>query len=59
MAKSINKCHECNIYSIKDSCPNCNNKISEEKPGKFSVEDKYGEYRRKAKKEILKEKNLY
>lgn len=57
MAKTINKCHKCNLYSMKDSCPECGIQIHEEKPAKYSVEDKHGEYRRKAKKQLMNQSN--
>ena len=36
----------------------CGETTSEKKPAKWSPEDKYGSYRREAKKEQLKEKGL-
>ena len=49
--KHILFCAKCNIYTMKEHCPKCNTKTSAPKPAKFSPEDKYGDYRRKAKKQ--------
>jgi len=49
--KKIMKCPDCNTYTLKDSCPNCKIKTINPRPAKFSPEDKYGKYRRLAKKE--------
>ena len=38
---------------MKEGCA-CGGKASTPKPAKFSVEDKYGSYRRKAKIDIFK-----
>tara|TARA_B100000029_G_scaffold507726_1_gene593021 strand:- start:3560 stop:3718 length:159 start_codon:yes stop_codon:yes gene_type:complete len=42
------KCTECNIYTQKQICKNCNSKTINPLPPKYSPEDKYGKYRRKA-----------
>ena len=42
---------------MKDACV-CGGKALSPKPAKFSVEDKYGSYRRKAKIEFFKEEGL-
>lgn len=57
--KLIQKCLKCDNYTLKEICPKCQTKTISPKPPKFSPEDKYGEYRRKEKKIILKEKGLY
>ncbi|WP_375140656.1 RNA-protein complex protein Nop10 [Nanobdella aerobiophila] len=51
--KEIRRCEKCYIYTFKETCPNCNNKTNRVIPSKFSPEDKWGEYRRKMKKEVL------
>lgn len=48
--KHIYKCENCNTYTLKLSCPYCGSPTKNPKPGKFSPEDKFGGYRRKAKK---------
>ena len=52
MKKSILKCIKCGRYTMKEVC--CKQKTINPKPAKFNVEDKYGDYRRKAKEELLK-----
>ncbi len=42
---------------MKDVCV-CKGKSLTPKPAKFSVEDKYGSYRRKAKLNFFKEEDL-
>jgi H/ACA ribonucleoprotein complex subunit 3 len=49
-------CSECKTYTLKQKCPKCKNKTTRPKPPKYSPEDKYADYRRKAKKqELIKE----
>ena len=43
---------------MKDTCPKCNAKTHLAKPPKYSLKDKYAEYRRKVKQEELKKKGL-
>ena len=42
---------------MKETC-GCEGKALTPKPAKFSVEDKYGSYRRKAKLDIFRGKGL-
>jgi len=46
----IMKCPKCGKYTIWDKCSECNVSTINPKPAKFSADDKYAEYRRKAKK---------
>ena len=46
--KHIFKCIVCNKYTMKESC-DCGTKAINPKPLKFSVDDKFSSYRRKAK----------
>jgi H/ACA ribonucleoprotein complex subunit 3 len=55
--KSIMKCPSCEKYTMKDLC-SCGCKVTTPKPAKFSVEDKYGNYRRKAKLETFRKEGL-
>jgi len=55
--KTILKCENCGKYTMKKICL-CNGKTKTQKPAKFSLEDKYGYYRRKAKIDYFKEKGL-
>jgi len=50
--KHIMKCSQCGNYTMKAVCSKCNGKCYEAKPAKYSPEDKYGKYRRIAKKRM-------
>jgi H/ACA ribonucleoprotein complex subunit 3 len=52
MKTEILKCNNCNIYTLERICKNCKSKAITPKPAKYSPEDKYGHYRRLAKKEL-------
>jgi H/ACA ribonucleoprotein complex subunit 3 len=43
-------CKKCDKYTLKETC-SCGEKAITTKPAKFSPEDKYGKYRRIAKKQ--------
>lgn len=45
----ILKCPKCGKYTLSEKCSNCSAKTLSVKPAKYSVEDKYGKYRRMAK----------
>ncbi len=49
----IRKCPKCKRYTLKEFCPVCGEKTIEAIPPKFSPEDRYGEYRRKLKREVM------
>lgn len=51
MKVQILRCLNCNLYTLKEICPKCNSKTITPKPAKFSLEDRYGEYRRLLKLE--------
>ncbi|MEK6869412.1 MAG: RNA-protein complex protein Nop10 [Nanoarchaeota archaeon] len=55
--KTIMKCQKCHKYTMNDTCE-CSGKTLTPKPAKFSIEDKYAQYRRKAKLEIFKGEGL-
>ena len=55
MSKEILKCKKCDEYTISLTCPKCNEKVISTKPAKFSPEDKFGYWRRVAKKEVKKD----
>jgi H/ACA ribonucleoprotein complex subunit 3 len=59
MTEYIFKCDSCKKYTLEEICPYCNKKVHKPLPAKFTSEDKYGSYRRKAKKEELEKKGLY
>ncbi len=50
MSSSIMYCEKCKKYTMELKC-SCSDKTVQRKPAKYSPEDPYGEYRRKAKKE--------
>ncbi|MBE0523539.1 MAG: RNA-protein complex protein Nop10 [Methanosarcinales archaeon] len=54
MGQHINKCAECNTYTLKDKCSYCQNKIINPRPARFSMEDRYGKYRRLLKEQLKK-----
>jgi len=54
MKKEILKCTKCSTHTLKNSCPNCNSKTLSPKPAKFSIEDKWGHYRRLSKIAVKK-----
>jgi len=58
MAKHIMLCNKCKKYTMQKICPVCGEKTIEAKPPKFSIQDRYGKYRREAKREKLKEVGL-
>ncbi|MBT4174431.1 ribosome biogenesis protein [archaeon] len=43
-------CKKCKKFTLKQTC-SCGNKTEQPKPAKFSPEDKWGKYRRVAKKQ--------
>ena len=52
MKKEILKCAKCNTYTLKDKCPKDGIKTMTTKPAKFSIEDRYGKWRREYKKNV-------
>ncbi len=47
----ILKCNECGEYTLKEEvCPKCGGSVKSPRPAKFSLDDKYGKYRREAKR---------
>ncbi|MFW9907348.1 MAG: RNA-protein complex protein Nop10 [Candidatus Thorarchaeota archaeon] len=45
------KCTVCNAYTLSDkTCPECGSSVKSPAPPRYSPQDKYGEYRRRAKK---------
>ena len=56
MKIDILKCNTCGHYSLKKACRQCRGECLSPKPAKYSVEDKWGHYRRmyKIEQEIAK-----
>lgn len=48
----ILKCPKCNNYTLNDKCIKCKVKTIDVRPPRFSLEDKYGVYRRRLKREL-------
>jgi len=46
----LRKCPSCRKYTLEPLCKNCNIMTINPDPPKFSIQDKYGSYRRKMKK---------
>ena len=45
------RCGKCGQYTLEQTkCPKCGGVVSSPKPSKYSPQDKYGAYRRKAKR---------
>lgn len=53
----ILKCSVCGNYTLKESC-RCGGRAVTVRPPKYSPEDAYGSYRRRAKREGLEKKGL-
>ena len=49
MKTQILRCTNCGTYTMNNLCPKCNSECITTKPAKFSLEDKYGKYRRLVK----------
>jgi len=50
----MRKCPSCGSYSLRDICPQCGENTIIPKPPKFSLEDRWGKYRRMLKRELKK-----
>ena len=55
---SLRRCPACGTYTLKEECGDCGEKTRDPAPPKYSPEDKYAHYRRKAKEEERKEGGL-
>ncbi len=55
--KHILKCGKCSTYTLKEAC-RCGGKAVTVKPPKYSPEDKYASYRRKAKRALLEKEGI-
>ncbi len=55
MPKLIRKCQKCNKYTLNETCNECLILTKNPNPAKFSLQDNYGKYRRKLKREIEEE----
>lgn len=57
--KHLMKCPSCMNYTLKDVCGKCGLKTVSPRPVKFSMEDKYGDYRRENKKKEWEKEGKY
>jgi H/ACA ribonucleoprotein complex subunit 3 len=48
MRWKIRRCRTCGEYTLKKVCPRCNGETFTPHPARFSPEDKYIKYRRRA-----------
>ncbi|MFH1322278.1 MAG: RNA-protein complex protein Nop10 [Methanobacteriota archaeon] len=48
MVSKIRRC-SCGRYTLREICPLCGNTTNYSLPARFSLEDRYGKYRRIAK----------
>ena len=55
--KHILRCQKCDKYILSEKCE-CGGKAIENKPPKYSPEDKYADYRRKVKEKEWKKQGL-
>ncbi|MFQ5800847.1 MAG: RNA-protein complex protein Nop10 [Candidatus Hydrothermarchaeales archaeon] len=46
-------CRGCKRYTLKKRCGRCGGKTVNPHPARFSLQDPYGEYRRKLKLEVM------
>ena len=49
----ILKCKNCKAYTLHETCPKCKGEAVIVRPPKYSPDDPYAEYRRKAKEKML------
>ena len=53
------KCTKCDRYTLNQkTCSKCGSPVSDPKPPKYSPQDKYGVYRRKAKRTSINVESL-
>ncbi len=45
MRFQLRRCTKCDTYTLKTSCPKCNQETKSAHPAKFSPDDKYMRYR--------------
>jgi len=55
--KHILRCESCGNYTLKEAC-SCGGRATTTRPVKYSPQDKFAEWRRKAKVLMMKEKGL-
>lgn len=58
MARHISVCALCHRYTMADKCPECGAPAVTTQPPKYSPEDKYADYRRRAKRDDIEKAGL-
>jgi len=54
MPRLIKRCTKCGRYTLNpNTCPHCGAPVASAHPPKYSIEDRYGKYRRAMKKALL------
>ncbi len=48
----IRYCMECRRYTMEEKCSLCGGGVPPRHPARYSPEDRYGEYRRRLKREM-------
>lgn len=56
--KRILYCPKDDLFTLTEKCPTCGGVTTTTQPPKYSVDDKYADYRRKAKEPSRKEAGL-
>ncbi|MDR0309693.1 MAG: RNA-protein complex protein Nop10 [Candidatus Methanoplasma sp.] len=59
MRSSFKRCTSCGRYTLKAECPSCGSSAANPIPMRFSPDDRYGDYRRKAIAEEWGENGKY
>ena len=54
----LRRCEACKRYTLINVCPDCGARAVEPHPPKYSPEDKYAEYRRKANRPELEKEGV-
>lgn len=52
MKTLLRKCPSCRGYTLREQCPKCGGATLMPIPAKYSPDDRYGEYRRRLKREV-------
>ena len=52
MKTLLRKCPQCGQYTLREQCPKCGGTTLMPIPARYSPDDRYGEYRRRLKREM-------
>lgn len=54
LTRLLKKCARCGQYTMNPTvCPKCGESVASAHPPRFSIEDRYGKYRRQMKRALL------